>query len=97
MEIEILDAIKNKNLIEIYYKDKLRVVEPHCYGISTCGKEYLIAYEIDINYKKCSYSWKKINLLKAEDVNVLINTFKKTRNGFEKININWTKIHSILK
>ena len=40
MNQEIIEAIENKNLVEFYYDGELRVVEPHCYGLSKKEMKY---------------------------------------------------------
>lgn len=48
---EITNAIKNKNLVTIYYDGKdnegkgLRVIEPFCYGTSKRGNQVIRAWE----------------------------------------------------
>lgn len=37
MNQEIIEAIENKNLVEFNYDSELRVIEPHCYGLSKKG------------------------------------------------------------
>jgi hypothetical protein len=47
MNQEIIEAIENKNLVEFNYDGELRVIEPHCYGLSKKGIEVLRAYQVD--------------------------------------------------
>jgi hypothetical protein len=54
MDTEIIEAIKNKNLIEIFYENELQIVKPYYYG-SSLGNEMLIAEQIE-------------NFLKPEEV-----------------------------
>lgn len=41
MNNQIIEAIENRNVIQFYYENELRVVEPHCYGMTTAGNEGL--------------------------------------------------------
>lgn len=47
MNNQIIEAIENRNVIQFYYENELRVVEPHCYGMTTAGNEGLRAFQID--------------------------------------------------
>lgn len=85
MDIQIIDAIKNKNLIEIYYENQLLIVEPYCYGITKAGSDYLIAFQVENCKKKETQDWKSFYLDYANDLNVLVKTFKSSRaNLFSK-------------
>jgi hypothetical protein len=83
MEIDIIQAIKDKNLIEIYYEDVLLVVEPHWYGIDQFGHESLIAFQVESNYCKIDLGWKIVYLKKIAELNVLQETFESIRVGFK--------------
>lgn len=43
---EIIEAIEQERCLIFFYKDLLRIVEPHCYGISKDGKYLLRAFQI---------------------------------------------------
>lgn len=34
MKKEIIEAIENRNQLQFYYDDNLRIVEPHTFGVS---------------------------------------------------------------
>jgi len=44
----IMDAIRNKKVLQFYYDDKFRIVEPHVYGSSKKkdGGDLLRAYQV---------------------------------------------------
>lgn len=73
----IKNAIENKKVIEFYYKDDLRIVEPFVQGISTTGKESLRGFQVGGNSTdSSSYSWKlftvdKISNLIVKDENFI--------------------------
>lgn len=46
MNTKMTKAIQNKKLLHFYYKNEVRRVEPHIYGIDTKGHEALSAYQI---------------------------------------------------
>ena len=43
----IIEAIEIGKLLEFYYKNHHRIVEPHTFGISSKGNENLAAFQID--------------------------------------------------
>ncbi|WP_394675340.1 hypothetical protein [uncultured Chryseobacterium sp.] len=75
MDQEIIKAIENQNVIEFYYENKLRVVEPHCYGVTTAGNEGLRAYQIDGYSSSGRMGWKMYDLGKANDIDVTEDVF----------------------
>ena len=44
MNSNICDAIENQFVIEFYYEREIRIVEPHCYGVSSKGNEIIRGY-----------------------------------------------------
>jgi hypothetical protein len=84
MNQEIIDAIENKNLIEFNYDGESRIVEPHCYGISTKGNEVLRAYQVDGYSSSGKMGWKMYDLGKADNINALDDTFDISRSGYQK-------------
>jgi predicted DNA-binding transcriptional regulator YafY len=75
----IKSAIENKKVIEFYYKDDLRIVEPFVLGISTTGKESLRGFQVAGDSTDSSnFSWKlftvaKISNLRVKDENFIGN------------------------
>ena len=84
MNQEIIEAIENKNLVEFRYDGELRIVEPHCYGLSTKGNEVLRAYQVDGYSSYGNMGWKMYDLGKANNINILEDTFDEPRNGYKK-------------
>jgi hypothetical protein len=82
MDTEIIEAIKNKNLIEIFYDNELQIIKPYYYG-SSLGNEILIAEQIKLEEVYC----KNYYLNKAVDLNVLLETFNDSREN----NLNFNK------
>jgi hypothetical protein len=75
MNYEIIAAIQNKNLIEMVYEDKYTVVKPYCYGVTTDNVEYLIAIPVEGFIPKQQSLWQGYDIDKADDMNVLKETF----------------------
>ena len=84
MNQEIIEAIENKNLIEFNYDGEARVVEPHCYGLSTKGNEVLRAYQVDGYSSSGNMGWKMYDIGKADEINVLKDTFDNARIGYKR-------------
>lgn len=84
MNQTIIRAIENQNVIEFYYEGELRVVEPHCYGVTTAGNEGLRAYQIDGYSSSGKLGWKMFDLGKAEDVIITEDSFDGPRKGYKR-------------
>ncbi|MBD1429436.1 WYL domain-containing protein [Sphingobacterium litopenaei] len=83
MRTEIINAIKNQQIIKLYYEGELRIVEPHCYGITTAGNEGLRAYQIGGYSSYESIGWKMFYLGRADDVVITEHNFI-IRTGYKK-------------
>jgi hypothetical protein len=84
MNQTIIEAIENQNVIEFYYEGELRVVEPHCYGVTTAGNEGLRAYQIDGYSSSGKLGWKMYDLGKAEDLIITEDLFNGPRTGYKR-------------
>jgi F0F1-type ATP synthase alpha subunit len=82
METDFVEAINNKNLIELHYDNQLLVIEPHCYGICLSGKKCLVGYQVETKYQKLDSGWRIFYINKANDVNILEETFLSYRCDF---------------
>jgi hypothetical protein len=80
----IIEAIENKNVIQFYYESELRVVEPHCYGVTTAGNEGLRAFQTDGYSSSGKKGWKMYDLSKAENIEILSDTFISSRPGYKR-------------
>jgi hypothetical protein len=96
MNREIIQAIDNLNVVEFYYEGELRVIEPHCYGITTAGNEGLRAYQTDGYSSSGKLGWKMYDLGKAEDLNVQDSNFAGPRVGYNKGDKGMKKIYAEL-
>ena len=84
MNQTIIEAIENQNIIEFYYEGKLRVVEPHCYGLTTAGNEGLRAFQVDGYSSSGKLGWKMYDLGKTENISITEDTFEAPRTGYKK-------------
>lgn len=83
MNTEIINAIKNQNVITFDYEGESRTVEPHCYGLTTKGNEAIRAYQIDGYSSSGELTWKMYTLSKADNIEVLDETFE-VRGDYKK-------------
>lgn len=94
MDISIRKAIQQKLLIEFYYDGGIRIVEPHCYGISTAGNPVLRAYQITGTSKSgLSSGWKLFDLSKIINLAVSSQSFIGVRPGFNPNDSAMTSIY----
>lgn len=75
MNSNICDAIENQYVIEFYYEGELRIVEPHCYGLSSKGNEIVRGYQIGGYSSSGKMGWKLYDLSKITGLTVTFNTF----------------------
>jgi hypothetical protein len=89
----IIEAIKNKQLLEFYYKDDLRIVESFVYGISTTGKESLRAFQVGgFSSDSESFGWKLFTVDKMENIRLKEEKFNAVRDNY---NPNDSVMHTI--
>ena len=74
MHQEILNALKNKTLIQFDYDNIPRTVEPYCYGKTASGNEALRGYQT--SGEKNKMAWKLFDLTKASQFQALSDPFK---------------------
>ena len=89
----ICSAISQKRVIQFYYENELRIVEPHCHGITTAGNEGLRAYQIDGYSSSGNMGWKMYDLGKAEGVQLLPDNFNGARQGYKKNDRGMSRIY----
>lgn len=83
MNTEIINAIRNQNVITFDYEGESRTVEPHCYGVTTKGNEAIRAYQIDGYSSSGKMGWKLYDLSKADNIDILDETFD-VRDDYKK-------------
>ncbi len=75
MKAQICNAIHNLKIIEFYYENYYRKVEPHSLGVSTGGKDMLSGYQVGGQSDSKVPGWKNFDLNK-------ITGFSETNIGF---------------
>lgn len=75
MNTQIIDAIENRRTVEFQYEGRLRIVEPHCYGLTAKGNEVLRAYQVDGFSSSGKMGWKIFSLSKINNIILLENNF----------------------
>ncbi len=83
MNQEIINAIKNKQLIRLDYEPGVRIIEPHTYGRNRNGNELLRAYQTDgASASGEQENWKLFRIDRIESLEVLSETFDGPRDGY---------------
>ncbi len=72
----IVNAIKNRNVIEFTYEGESRTVETHCYGLTTKGNEAIRVYQINGYSSSGKMGWKVYDLGQASDIQILSDIFE---------------------
>ena len=76
MNTVICDAIRDKYLLQFNYHEKLRIVEPYCYGVSTAGHEVLRAFQTEGGtHSSFLPSWRMFLVEEIEDLQKLPDQF----------------------
>lgn len=80
----ILKAIKSSTVIELRYKNYLRIVEPHAYGRDKDGDEILSCYQTSGGSESgVRVGWKLLKVKEAFSFH-LINTIFSVRKEFKR-------------
>lgn len=96
MNNKVINAIEKQYLIELTYDGEIRVVEPHCYGLTTAGNEGLRAYQVDGYSSSGTMGWKMYDLSKANSITILKDRFDSPRSGYRKGDRGMSRIFSEL-
>jgi len=81
----IIEAIENRKLLEFFYKDHYRVVEPHTFGVSSKGNENLSAFQIDGTSERNNVpDWGLYTIDKIVNLKILNENFVGTRPKYTK-------------
>ena len=92
----LIDAIKNLNLLQIDYNGGTRIVEPHCYGVTTAGNEGLRVYQVDGYSSTSQMGWKMFDMSNASNVILLDRKFSGPRLGYKRNDKGMSKIFAQL-
>lgn len=81
----IIEAIENRKLLEFYYNDHFRVVEPHTFGVSSKGNDNLSAFQIDgTSERNNGQDWGLFSIDKMDGLKILNENFEGTRPKYSK-------------
>ena len=83
MNQNICEAIKNKKIIEFYFKNGTRIAEPYCYGLSKKGKEVLRAYQVG-GYSESNnpQGWRLFDLDYIQNLTITDQEFTNNRHEY---------------
>lgn len=81
----IIEAIESRKLLDFYYKNHHRIVEPHTFGISSKRNESLSAFQIDGTSERNNVpDWGLFTIDKIVDLKILNESFVGTRPKYTK-------------
>jgi hypothetical protein len=92
-------AIANKRLMELNYKSRVRVVEPHDYGVQK-GIERVLVYQLRATGGPPTRSkdgWKLLEVPKVEESVVLEATFRGSRGTPQQRHNVWDVLYARVK
>ncbi len=84
MRNQIIDAIKNQNLISLYYDGGIREVEPYCFGVSRQGNILLRVYQISGYSNSNKLGWKLLSFENIKTIEILKGKFENIRIEYKK-------------
>lgn len=81
----LIDAIKNRKVLQVSYDGQRRIIEPHCYGIGTSGNNLLRCFQSSGGSNSGKYvDWKLMLTEKILDLSVSNDVFSSARNGYRR-------------
>lgn len=92
-------AIAERRLLQLTYKGKTRIVEPHDYGVQD-GKTRLFVYQLRVVGESESAKTRGWRLLEFPDITacaVLEETFKGSRGGSHQKHMSWDVLYARVK
>ena len=92
----IKTAIRSKNLLKFNYHGHVRVIEPHCYGLSTNGNPVLRAFQVGGTSPSGPLSWRLFSMEDVKKVEFLNETFLRARPDYNANDSGMTKIFCAL-
>ena len=80
----ICQAVNQMSLLEFEYDGGPRLVQPHCYGLSTAGNPVLRAYQLSGTSKSgAPVDWKLFNVNKMSNIRISSQSFDKAHEGYK--------------
>lgn len=83
VNLEFVEVVNSREVVEIIYQRQRRVVEPHCYGVNKKGNQVIRAYQVGGYSSSGSMGW-KIYLVDEIERLVRSGTTFEVRREFEK-------------
>jgi hypothetical protein len=84
MDAMIGFAIENKRLLSFTYDGYYRIVEPHCFGLTTKNHPAIRAFQVEGQSSTGRLDWKIYELSKIENLQLLEQSFMVPRSGYKK-------------
>ncbi len=84
MRNQIIQAITDKSLIQYEYEGGIRIVEPHCFGITTAGYDAVRAFQIDGYSSTGKMGWKIFICAKISSLTILDKSFEFPRTDYKR-------------
>jgi hypothetical protein len=94
MNQKIIQAIVSRNLVQFDYDGGIRIVEPHCYGLTPNGIEGLRAFQVGGYSSTGKMGWKMFYLTNATSIDVLEDSFESPRPGYSRGDKGMNIIHA---
>lgn len=76
MILQLTNAIESQLIIEFHYDGEIRIVEPHCHGISAKGNHVLRAFQVDGYSSTGKFGWKLYDMSKVPNITVSETIFE---------------------
>ena len=89
----LLRAIRQKRLIQFKYQEKVRIAEPHDYGIQN-GQPRLLCYQLRGQSTRPLPNWRLIKVPGISDLKMLAEEFLGSRGNESKQHYTWDKVHA---
>lgn len=88
-------AIANKRLVQLGYHGRLRIAEPHDYGIQN-GKTMLLVYQLADSggRAKAATGWRMLEVSQIETLTVLEPTFPGSRGQSHQAHYTWDTLYA---
>ena len=88
-------AIAQKRLIEVTYKGRVRVAEPHDYGRQG-GRDRLLVYQISDRGESgaAAVGWRLLDIAQIEALTVLDRPFPGSRGSSHRVHKAWDEVYA---
>ena len=84
-------AIQQKRLVELIYKEKTRILEPHDYGVHN-GSVKLLGYQVGGSSSGRLPNWRWMEVDSISDLHLLNRTFRGGRPGRSGKHHGWDQL-----